>query len=275
MKIKFLGTGASESIPGLFCSCPVCQNARKVGGKEIRTRMGVTINDDLMIDFSPDVNANTQKYGIFLPDLKYLLITHSHGDHFNIEDLCLRNTYNLVGAKNKKLKVYSNAFVANTCNEYFDKYECAEVTVAETVFPEKPFFAGDYKITPLKSRHINTEKEDSLVFIIERGGKTYLHLVDCGELFPEVFDYLQRNQIVADAIALDTTFSLCKERYFGHLNLEQALELCEKCKEIGVIQDRTKVILTHIAHFATHADIEKACQGKGVTPAYDGLEIEI
>ncbi len=274
MKIKFLGTGASESIPGLFCNCPVCANARKVGGKEIRTRMGVMINDDLMIDFSPDVNTNTQKYGINLHNLKYLLITHSHSDHFNVDDLCLRNSYNIVGTEDK-LQVFSNKAVVKKCEEYFATYECTEVTVAKTVFPEKPFWAGDYKITPLKSRHINNEEEDSVVFLIEQKGKTYLHLVDSGELFPEVFEYLHKNKIVADVIAVDTTFSLCGERYFGHLNLEQVLELCEKLKEIGVIQSHTEVLLTHIAHFATHADIEKACQGRGVIPAYDGLEIEI
>ncbi len=275
MKIKFLGTGASESIPGLFCNCPVCKNARKIGGKEIRTRMGVMINDDLMIDFSPDVNMNTQKYGINLQDLKYLLITHSHSDHFNIEDLCLRNSYNFAGQEADRLQVYSNKAVVKICEEYFVKYECTETTIAQTVTPGTSFFAGEYKITPLKSRHINNVEEDSLVFLIEQNGKSYLHLVDSGELFPEVYEYLQKNKIVVEAIAIDSTFSLCKERYFGHLNLEQVLELCEKLNEIGVIQSHTKVLLTHIAHLATHSDIEKACEGKGVAPVYDGLEIDI
>ena len=31
MKIKFLGTGASEGIPDLFCRCAVCEKARKEG----------------------------------------------------------------------------------------------------------------------------------------------------------------------------------------------------------------------------------------------------
>ena len=55
MKIKFLGTGASEGIPSMYCKCAVCENARKVGGKEIKARMGVLIDEDLLIDFSPDM----------------------------------------------------------------------------------------------------------------------------------------------------------------------------------------------------------------------------
>ena len=52
MKIKYYGTAAAEGIPGLFCSCEVCEKARKSGGKNIRTRSQTVINDDLMIDFS-------------------------------------------------------------------------------------------------------------------------------------------------------------------------------------------------------------------------------
>ena len=29
MKIKYYGTAAAEGIPGLFCSCEICENARK------------------------------------------------------------------------------------------------------------------------------------------------------------------------------------------------------------------------------------------------------
>lgn len=32
MKIRFLGTGASEGVPALFCKCAVCENARKRRG---------------------------------------------------------------------------------------------------------------------------------------------------------------------------------------------------------------------------------------------------
>ncbi len=275
MKIKFLGTGASESIPGLFCNCSVCQNARKVGGKECRARTSILINEDLMIDFSPDINATSQKYGLNLQDIKYLLITHSHADHFNVEDLCLRNEYNLAGKDAEKLKIFSNSGVVNSCEEYFNKYSCMETVDIKVVREEIPIFAGNYKITPFRSRHINNYNENSLVYLIQQNGKSYLHLVDSGELFEEVYEYLHKNSIIVDAIAIDTTFSLCKERYFGHMNLEQVEETCNRLKEIGVIIPSTKIYLTHIAHFSTHEDLEKACEGKGFAPAYDGLEINI
>ena len=36
--MQFLGTGAAEGIPSPFCRCRVCENARKVKGKEILLR---------------------------------------------------------------------------------------------------------------------------------------------------------------------------------------------------------------------------------------------
>ena len=54
MLIDFLGTGAAEGIPAIFCRCAICENARRVKNKEIRMRTGVVIDKTLLIDFSPD-----------------------------------------------------------------------------------------------------------------------------------------------------------------------------------------------------------------------------
>ena len=59
MKIKFLGTAAAEGIPALFCDCAVCQNARKVGGKEIKTRSQAIVDDKILIDFPADADSQT------------------------------------------------------------------------------------------------------------------------------------------------------------------------------------------------------------------------
>ena len=77
MKIKFLGTGASEGIPDLFCRCAVCEKARLHKGRENRTRAGLMVDDDLLIDFSPDFFSNSIKFGIDGNKIETLLITHS------------------------------------------------------------------------------------------------------------------------------------------------------------------------------------------------------
>lgn len=82
MKLKYLGTAASEGVPALFCNCKYCKKARKLGGKNIRTRSQTMINDDLLVDFGPDTYLHVLQNGINLLDIKNVLITHCHQDHF-------------------------------------------------------------------------------------------------------------------------------------------------------------------------------------------------
>ena len=52
MKFTYLGTSSCEGIPALFCNCPRCEGARRLGGKNIRTRTQALINEDLLIDLA-------------------------------------------------------------------------------------------------------------------------------------------------------------------------------------------------------------------------------
>ena len=50
MEILFLGTGASEGWPGLFCPCEHCLRAVQAGGKNVRTRTSFLVDGSLLID---------------------------------------------------------------------------------------------------------------------------------------------------------------------------------------------------------------------------------
>ncbi len=54
MKVTYLGTGAAEGIPALFCNCEYCKSVKKRGGKEVRSRAQVIVDGELSIDFPPD-----------------------------------------------------------------------------------------------------------------------------------------------------------------------------------------------------------------------------
>lgn len=79
---KVLGTAAAEVIPTVFCSCPVCDDARKTGGRFYRLRSGYAVDDVVRIDFGPDAQTQSSRFGLDGKALKYLFITHSHFDHF-------------------------------------------------------------------------------------------------------------------------------------------------------------------------------------------------
>ena len=77
----FYGTGAAEGIPDPFCRCPVCENARKVGGKEIRHRTMFRVNEELCIDLGADAASQATVLGDLI-GLHHVLYTHTHEDHF-------------------------------------------------------------------------------------------------------------------------------------------------------------------------------------------------
>ena len=78
-------------FPGVFCNCEFCREARRLGGKNIRTRSQSLINDDLLIDFPADSYGHFLNNGIEPDKIKYLLITHSHRDHLCTDDLDTRH----------------------------------------------------------------------------------------------------------------------------------------------------------------------------------------
>ena len=111
MKIKYYGTGASEGIPALFCKCPVCEEARKNGGRDIRSRSQALINDDLLVDFPPDTFMHIVYGGLDLQSIHTCLITHSHSDHLYVEDkipISILNSNKMIMSK------FYNEFINNS-----------------------------------------------------------------------------------------------------------------------------------------------------------------
>src|SRR5512136_2933531 len=90
MRVQFLGTGAAEAVPGLFCNCPTCQRVRELGGRNVRCRSSVLINDDLLIDYGPDTSAQATRFRLDLTCVRDIVFTHSHLDHLCTYDLWFR-----------------------------------------------------------------------------------------------------------------------------------------------------------------------------------------
>ncbi len=87
MNLKFLGTGAAEAVPAVFCECDYCQYAREHKGKDIRTRSSFRINDRVQIDISPDIFMQMVNQNLSMNAVRHLLITHSHSDHLDVNEL--------------------------------------------------------------------------------------------------------------------------------------------------------------------------------------------
>ena len=76
MKVTFLGTAAAEGIPALWCECPLCARAKKLGGKEFRSRCSYLVDSDTMVDFGPDAFRQVAEFQIDLTRLERVIFTH-------------------------------------------------------------------------------------------------------------------------------------------------------------------------------------------------------
>lgn len=277
MKIKFLGTGASEGIPAIFCECEVCRYAWKNKGKFIRTRAGVLVDDDTLIDFSPDAYTNALKYDIHLSTIKTVLMTHSHEDHFFPMDMTSRASRFCQGRQEDILTVYGGEPLTKGLKQFGwqRNKELTRNLQYNVVKPKESFETpSGHKVTAYPTPHMLDE--ECYIYLIEKGGKSYLQCHDSGEPYDWVIEDMKAKGVKLDMVALDCTYGLIEEEYGGHMNLNQNVRVKNKMMEMGVIDERTKVFVTHIAHCGgVNAEIEQKANANGMFVAYDGLEVEL
>jgi phosphoribosyl 1,2-cyclic phosphate phosphodiesterase len=275
MKIKFLGTGAALGIPAPFCSCRVCENARAKKGKDIRSRSGLIIDGQMMIDYSPDNFLRAALNGENLIGIKYFLITHDHFDH--LDATALAESIDQGKSCNEQISryFYGNEKVCSALDREFKKAETDKINIHSVIKAYRPITIGDYNVTALNAEH--DVNQDCFVYLIQKDGKTYFHCCDSGMITEQTLNFLINTSVKLDAVVFDATFGLRKEKFYGHMNLEQVVSLCEKLREFNIINNDTKIYLTHVSHSGrcTHDELMQIARENGINVAYDGLEIEI
>ena len=270
MKLTYLGTAAAEGFPAVFCNCKHCIDARKLGGKNIRTRSQAIINDDLLIDIPADTYSHFLNNGIQGDLIKNLLITHSHSDHFYSTALKLRG-----GAYAKEMRVptldvycgqgvYDGASVIETKNIELNKINVFE-----------PVTVGKYRVTSFPANH--AKGDDARFYLIE-GDKTILYAHDTGFFYDEVFKYFKENNVKLDLISMDcTNIDIPIEDIHPHMGIDNINRLVEKLTAMGVTDDNTVKVINHFSHNARpiHHELEERVKDYGYIVSYDGLTIEI
>jgi phosphoribosyl 1,2-cyclic phosphate phosphodiesterase len=282
MKIRYLGTGAAEGVPGIFCNCETCKEVRRRGKSEYHTRSQVLIDGKLSIEFPPDSYYHAIEFGVDLAAVEHVVVTHSHCDHFYAHDFVLRG-YKYAAGLDKKLFIYGNAevekvFLECTAREMREEVANNISFVRLQAFEEVSF--DGYTVLPIPAKHVKTE--DAFVFLIEKDGKKYLHLTDTGELsfdtLKTLFDCIKTPKKAVDLVAFDCTFLFRKaDENARHMGLENNKIMLEKMREIGLADGQTKAVITHYSHNGNplSENLKRAENEYAFTAAYDGLEIKL
>lgn len=270
MRVFFLGTSAAEALPGVFCNCAHCRRAIQAGGKNLRLRSSVLVNDELLIDLSPDFACFRVKYGLDVSRLKAVLITHTHQDHFSPQVL----SYNCSSFSENpvRLEFFMSPYAAQMMRETRYEKECFWQNVGVTeVEPYKQYGFESYRITPIEASH---NQPQSLFYLIEHGGSSLLYATDTGAILPGAEEFLAGKRL--DIVCLDATSGKNHGKPHRHLGFEDIIGIKQKLTEKGCCGEGTLFLATHFTHFIgmLHEEIEEYFRPYGIIPAYDGLTVE-
>ncbi|MBO5525992.1 MAG: hypothetical protein J5993_04505 [Clostridia bacterium] len=276
MKITYLGTAAAEGIPAVFCNCATCKEARKRGGRELRTRSQVLIDDSFCVDYPPEAYMHSVRFGVDLSAIEYLLVTHSHMDHFYAHDFILRGYKYAHDMTRPNLTICGNEEVKKVFEEC-TRREMREVVLQTIGFRELreycPVLLGEYKVTPLPARH--SVWENCFVYLIEKEGKKVLYLNDTGRLGAGVYEHLRYEKV--DLVSFDCTFVGETVGEARHMGIGDCMAVKAELEKVQAVRPDTKYVVTHFSHNQAplQETLEKIEKEYGVIAAYDGMSLEL
>ena len=271
MVLTFLGTAAAEGFPAVFCNCKFCNEARRLGGKNIRTRSQSIVNDDLLIDIPADTYHHFLQNNIAGDKIKYLLVTHAHQDHFYPEELEMRHGAYAHDMRAPILKMLCSEYVKEKLEASGVNYGNVEVEVIE---PFETKELGEYSVTALPARHM----QGALFYMIKQGGKTIKHANDTGYFFEEVFEYLEKNKVKLDMLAMDcTNVDIPISNNGSHMGFKNIEQLLKRLEEIGCVDDNTIKYVNHFSHNANPLQdvLEQRAGEYGCKVSFDGCRVEL
>ena len=253
MKVTFLGTGTSQGVPIITCTCAVCSSTDP---RDNRLRTSVLIETEhtnIVLDTGPDFRQQMLRENVHKVDA--ILFTHGHKDHTaGFDDIRGFNW------KTKEaMEVYANEEVEIVLKRDFH-YAFAEhkypgvPNLNLNVIQNKNFMIRDVAITPIEVLHYKLP-----VFGYRIGNFSYI--TDANFISDSEKEKLKGSKVLV-------LNALRKSEHISHFTLDQAVAIAQ---EIGAEQ----TYLIHMSHqMGLHSDIDQELP-EGINLAYDGLAVNL
>ncbi|MEB0262174.1 MULTISPECIES: MBL fold metallo-hydrolase [unclassified Mucilaginibacter] len=253
MTITFLGTGTSQGVPVIACTCPVCLSTDK---HDKRLRTSILIEGEgkvIAIDSGPDFRYQMLREKVM--HLDAIVFTHEHKDHVaGMDDIRAFNY-----KQQMPMDIYADDRVQLALRREFPYifdnkgYPGIPQVNLHTVTLE-PFNVGDVHFTPIEVMHYKLPVKGYRI-------KDFTYITDAKTLSEVEKDKIRGSKILV-------INALQKEKHISHFTLDEAIAFA---RDIGAKQ----TYLTHISHrLGKHADVSIELPA-GIYLAYDGLKLEI
>ena len=251
-KLIFLGTGTSQGVPVIGCSCLVCSSINKKD-KRLRSSVLIQLGDkNILIDSGPDFRFQMLREGIEKIDAVFY--THEHRDHVaGIDDL--RSFYYL---NKQPICMFMSSRVFLSLKQDYSylfsekKYFGKPKLNVKIIKKSNHFSVFNYKITPIEVMH----------YKLPVIGYRILNLAYITDA-----NYISKNEL-KKLYGLDVLIINCLQikSHISHFNLEQVLNL------IDLLKPKSSY-LTHISHnLGLHSEVQKKIP-KNVYLAFDQPKI--
>ncbi len=253
MVFTFLGTGTSQGVPMIGCTCRVCTSDNP-HDKRLRTSIMVeTDTSRIVIDSGPDFRQQMLREKI--GSLDGVVFTHEHKDHIaGLDDVRAFNYLH-----KKPMDVYSTEQVQVALRREFF-YAFSGITYPGIprlnlhTIDSQPFDVAGFHIIPIPVKHL-----DLPVLGFRIGDFTYI--TDANYMEDQSKELIRNSKVLV-------LNALRKEKHVSHYNLNEAIELINELKPV-------KAYLTHISHQLGRHEEVNAELPEHIRCAYDGLKIEI
>ncbi|NLK07929.1 MAG: hypothetical protein GX316_04420 [Firmicutes bacterium] len=269
MDIFYLGTGASEGWPALFCQCSACAKARELGGKNLRSRTSVQIDGEYKFDVPPDTYHHVLTHGLNLSNIKHLIVTHCHGDHYYWQELQHRSAPFAHIYDDTGLDVYGDVWV----EELADWERLARGGIRfNLIEANSSYDVGDARLHAFQANHFIDK--GALIYVFEKDGISLLYGNDTGFFYEEVWDRLKDFKL--DVVSLDCTHGE-DDVWNNHMGIPAILETRSRMLKEGIAHDETIFVATHFSHNGRllHHELEEVLNPQGFVVAYDGMRLAV
>jgi len=254
LEITILGSGTSQGVPMIACSCEVCQS---VNPKDKRLRSSILIShsgQNFVIDSGPDFRQQMLRENV--QSLEAIIFTHEHKDHIAGMDDVRAFNYK----QQRDMPVFCTEDVEKAIRNEFhyvfaeNSYPGIPKIALNRISKDNSFEVSGLSFIPIEVMHY---KMPVLGFRIG----DFAYITDA-----KTVSDVEKKKL--DGVKVLIVNALRREEHISHFNLQEALEF------IASINPE-QAYLTHISHlFGRHDDILDDLP-PNVSVVYDGMKIVV